>query len=229
MDTMLKAHDEAERAESAAQQALDTAEKIRAETEELARQAAVDAAREAAVDAAREAAVDAAREAAIDAARDTALEAAQEAADEAVARKMDAIDNLIPQFEKILDSKTSDSAKRDESIEQALKLFKSLRALGESLPDPPRKDFLQSSNRIKMDYIIGRLSGKKGLLKTSQDLRDSGAVPDYVKETDIPSIVTGRRLASIVLKDMHTLSQELEDKDLSIGLSKIVANLTSRL
>ena len=163
--------------------------------------------------------------------RDEAEDLVREAADKAIAEKMGAIDNLIPKVEQMLDKNAGapEHEQHDERLAEALKLFLSLRALGESLPETARTDFMQSSNRIRMDYIIGRLSGKKGLLKTSQEMRDSGAVTDFVKESEVPVNIKGRRLADMVLKGMGSFIDNLEDKDLSIGLSKIVNNVISRL
>lgn len=158
-----------------------------------------------------------------------AEEIAKEATDKALADRMDKIDSILPQFEKMLEDKDTVPDQDDEQVQKALMLFKSLRALGESLPGDSRTSFMQSSNRMRMDYIISRLSGNEGLLKTSQKLRDSGAVENCVREEEVPLNYKGKRLAIDVLRNMTDMSRNLEDKDLSIGLEKIVNNILIRL
>lgn len=158
-----------------------------------------------------------------------AEEIAKEATDKALAERMDKIDSILPQFEKMLEKKDTVPDQDDEQVQKALSLFKSLRALGASLPGDARTNFMQSSNRMRMDYIIGRLSGNMGLLKMSQNLRDSGELENCVREEEVPVSYKGKRLAADVLRNMSVVSRDLEDKDLSIGLEKIITGLIVKL
>lgn len=158
-----------------------------------------------------------------------AEEIAKEATDKALAERMDKIDSIFPQFEKMLEEKDTVLDQDDEQVQKALTLFKSLRALGASLPGDARTNFMQSSNRMRMDYIIGRLSGNMGLLKMSQNLRDSGELENCVREEEVPVSYKGKRLAADVLRNMSVVSRDLEDKDLSIGLEKIITGLLVKL
>ena len=158
-----------------------------------------------------------------------AEEIAKEATDKALAERMDKIDSILPQFEKMLEEKDTVPDQDDEQVQKALSLFKSLRALGASLPGDARTNFMQSSNRMRMDYIIGRLSGNMGLLKMSQNLRDSGELENCVREEEVPVSYKGKRLAADVLRNMSVVSRDLEDKDLSIGLEKIITGLIVKL
>lgn len=158
-----------------------------------------------------------------------AEEIAKEATDKALAERMDKIDSILPQFEKMLEEKDTVPDQDDEQVQKALTLFKSLRALGASLPGDARTNFMQSSNRMRMDYIIGRLSGNMGLLKMSQNLRDSGELENCVREEEVPVSYKGKRLAADVLRNMSVVSRDLEDKDLSIGLEKIITGLIVKL
>ena len=153
---------------------------------------------------------------------------AREAAEKALAEKMDMINDILPKFEKMLDERDEIPEKNFEEVRKALQLFQSLRALGESLPDDAKHNFLQSKNRLRMDYIIGRLSGNKGLLKTSQNLRDTGAFAKYVREEEVPLSYKGMRLASDVLINVRNLTDYLNDKDLSIGVERIVSGFINR-
>ena len=217
MDTMMKAQDEANRATSAAEKAWDAATKA-ADAAQIARESE---------NFLNEKALDAVKAAAEEVKASTE-EMAREAAEKALAEKMDMINDILPKFEKMLDERDEIPEKNFEEVRKALQLFQSLRALGESLPDDAKHNFLQSKNRLRMDYIIGRLSGNKGLLKTSQNLRDTGAFAKYVREEEVPLSYKGMRLASDVLINVRNLTDYLNDKDLSIGVERIVSGFINR-
>lgn len=123
---------------------------------------------------------------------------------------------MIPAIENILKKDGSD---RDYSAE--IKLFKTLRDLSESLPENERKVFLQSRTRVTLDYLIAKLEGRPGLLKTSHALRKSGALTDYVQEKDVNTDYSQDELARIVVTDMKALAGFLEEDDLVIALNKV--------
>jgi tetratricopeptide (TPR) repeat protein len=123
---------------------------------------------------------------------------------------------MIPAIENILKKDGSD---RDYSAE--IKLFKTLRALSESLPENERKEFLQSRTRVTLDYLIAKLEGRPGLLKTSHALRKSGALTDYVQEEDVNTDYSQDELARIVVTDMKALAGFLEEDDLVVALNKL--------
>ncbi|MBQ6029624.1 MAG: hypothetical protein IJL24_08900, partial [Treponema sp.] len=126
---------------------------------------------------------------------------------------------MIPAIENILKKDGSD---RDYSAE--IKLFKTLRSLSESLPENDKKEFLQSRTRVMLDYLISKLEGRPGLLKTSKALRKSGALVDYVQEEDVDTNYSQDELARIVVTDMKALSGFLEEDDLVIALNKLADN-----
>ncbi len=126
---------------------------------------------------------------------------------------------MIPAIENILKKDGSD---RDYSAE--IKLFKTLRALSESLPESERKEFLQSRTRVTLDYLISKLEGRPGLLKTSHALRKSGALSDFVQEEDVNTDYSQDELARIVVTDMKALAGFLEEDDLVIALNKLADN-----
>lgn len=228
MDSMLKAQDEANRAMSAAEKAWDAATKaadaaqIVSESENVLSDMAQNAVSEAAEKLKIET-EEYAKEAAAKAAEAAAEKAAAEAAEKALADKLDMIDSSLEKFEKMLDEKESIPEDSIDELSNALKLFKSLRALGESLPENEKHNFLQSKNRMRMDYVIGKLSGNKGLLTTSQNLRDSGKLATFVREEEVPVSYRGKRLAFDVLQNIKSLTENLNDKDLLIGLEKIIS------
>ena len=100
-------------------------------------------------------------------------------------------------------------AEKSKEIQQAILLFKSLRELGENLPDEAKDEFLKSTNRMKIDYIINRLSGNLGLLKVAQKMRDDGAVVNYVKDSEVPIDYNGKKLAKTVLSAMIFYRKDL--------------------
>ena len=103
-------------------------------------------------------------------------------------------------------------------------MFKALRALSESLPPEDRREFLQSRTRVSLDYLISKLEGRPGLLKTSAALRKSGELSDCVKEEDVDTDYTFDELARIVVTDMKALSGFLEEDDLVVALNKLADN-----
>lgn len=126
---------------------------------------------------------------------------------------------MIPAIENIL---RQEKSARDFSSE--IKMFKALRALSESLPPEDRREFLQSRTRVSLDYLISKLEGRPGLLKTSAALRKSGELSDCVKEEDVDTDYTFDELARIVVTDMKALSGFLEEDDLVIALNKLADN-----
>lgn len=228
MDSMMRAQDEANRAMSAAEKAWDAATKA-ADAAQIAsdsENALTDMAQNAVSEAAEKLKAETeefAKEAAAKAAEAAAEKAAAEAAEKALSDKLDMIDASLEKFEKMLDEQDNISEENIEELSSALKLFQSLRALGESLPENEKHNFLQSKNRLRMDYVIGKLSGHMGLLETSQKLRDSGKLATFVREEEVPVNYKGKRLAYDVLQNIKELSAGLNDEDLSIGLDRIIS------
>ncbi len=64
----------------------------------------------------------------------------------------------------------------DKNEDERLSLFVKLRELLEYLPQEKKAEFETSEIRLKMDYVISRLSGEKGLLEKINELIQSGSV-----------------------------------------------------
>ena len=126
---------------------------------------------------------------------------------------------MIPAIENILRQERS---QRDFSSE--IKMFKALRGLSDSLPEEERRGFLQSRTRVSLDYLISKLEGRPGLLKTSAALRKSGELLDFVQEEDVNTDYSLDELAKIVVTDMKALSGFLEEDDLVIALNNLADN-----
>lgn len=131
--------------------------------------------------------------------------------------------SLVPAVENIL---KDEDGMRD--FESQIKLFKTLLALSESLPSEKKKEFMQSRARVSLEYVIATLEGEPGLLKTSSALRKSGALANVASEEVPDADCTTGELLETVVGDMKTLSQNLEEKDLSIALTKLADGILEK-
>ncbi|WP_294427592.1 tetratricopeptide repeat protein [uncultured Treponema sp.] len=98
-----------------------------------------------------------------------------------------------------------------------LSMFKSLREMLEFLPDEQRNEFMTSQNRLLLDYVISKLSGKPGLYATTKALIRSGLI--HENKSAKPTEKEGLELVKEVLGDLRELSESLEDETLRIVLN----------
>ncbi len=211
-----KAAEEAERKLAEEKAAAEEAARKLEEEKEAARKAAEEAERKLAEE--KAAAEEAARklEEEKEAARKALEEAEKSAKKKAFDEAMKQMRDFVPAVENIL---KDEDGERD--FESQIKLFKTLRALSESLPPKEKKDFMQSRARVTLDYLISTLEGEPGLLKTSSALRKSGVLTDISSEAAPETDCPVDELLKTVVSDMKTLSQDLEEEDLSIALGKL--------
>lgn len=251
---MLEASQNARQQEEARRLAEENA-RLRAQQEEMARRAAEEAAKklEEEKEAARKAAEEAERRlaeekaAAEEAAKKLAAEKAalEEAAKELKEEKEafrktieeameddeenasdDAAEDsqsLVPAVENILKDKDS-----ERDFESQINLFKTLLALSESLPPKAKKEFMQSRERVTLEYLISTLEGEPGLLKTSSALRKSGALTGVASEETSGEDRPMGELLETVVGDMKSLSQDLEEEDLSIALGNLADGILEK-
>lgn len=218
MNSMMETQRGAERAVNAAQKAWDAATKA-ADAAQIARES-----ENALNDMANDAILKAAEKV-----KEQTEQFAKEAAEKALAEKMSQMDDLLPAFEKLLNQNVPVPQEKNESLNKTLALLKSLRKIGESLPEEPKHQFLQSKNRIKLDYLIGRLSGKKGLLQVAQKLRDDGLVKNFVSESEVPLNYSGKRLCGDVLSNIINMSTNISDQDLAFGMKDMIQKISDKL
>lgn len=90
-----------------------------------------------------------------------------------------------------------------------LELFKTLRNMLDYLPPSQRKEFMMSKNRVMLDFIISKLSGKAGLFATSKALIRSGLLHENenVRGQDLEGVALARE----VLDHLRELSTKLDD------------------
>ena len=135
--------------------------------------------------------------------------------------------DFLPNIVKMLEDK--DCAKE---YRQELELFEKLRNLSNFLPPKQREEFLSSKTRLLMDYVIGKMSGKPGLVKTVENLLKSGILDtevDYESLEREASALTGDELITKVIKDLKYLTEELTDKNLAKALQDSADDVLSRM
>lgn len=119
-------------------------------------------------------------------------------------------DEMLKKIELIL----NDS---DAALENAdkIELFKTLKELSKSLPEEERNSFASCRMRIKIEYLIGKLSGKPGLLLTAESLLKSGVLgSEFNSQLNVEyDKKISNHLIKKVIKLMQKLSQNLEDKE----------------
>lgn len=108
-----------------------------------------------------------------------------------------------------------------------LEMFKTLRKMIDFLPDLEKQEFMSSKNRLLLDYVISKLSGKPGLYATSKALHKSGIIHDNpaLKGSDNEGI----DLVKEVLENLRRLSGNLEDETLRIALNREGDELREKL
>ena len=99
-----------------------------------------------------------------------------------------------------------------------LEMFKKLREMLDYLPPSQRKEYMTSRNRLLLDYVISKLSGKPGLYATTKALLRSGLLHENPEVQ--ASEKDGIALVKEVLKDLRELSEGLEDETLRTVLHK---------
>lgn len=131
------------------------------------------------------------------------------------------VSNLLPAIEKIIadDDLASENAEKVE-------LFKKLLSMSEYLSEEEREEFLRGKPRMQMEYLVAKLSGKPGLLKTAKSLIKSGVLgEDYVLSEENPAenrtasenAISNSTITSVI-RTMEKLSANLSDKNLSKAL-----------
>ena len=134
------------------------------------------------------------------------------------------VSKLLPYIENILQNK--EDAKR---FKQEVSLFNQLKEMGALLPEDKRRNFMTSRIRITLDFLIARLSGKPGLLKTTASLRQSGVLAEEEKASTEEVQLSNLNLVKKVIGDMKLLTQDLGDRELAEGLVKMAEETEEKL
>ena len=122
--------------------------------------------------------------------------------------------SILSGITKILED--DDAAKMNAS---ELELFKKFLTFRDFMPAEEKEAFDSGKIRMQLEYIIAKLSGKPGLLKTVQSLIKSGLLgDDYILSEDYETEELSNELIKKVLHIMISLSENLEDKGLTQSL-----------
>lgn len=140
-----------------------------------------------------------------------------------------AYETLVSQVSDVLPKLSSflDSSEEEARFQKEIELFKRLRQFGEQLPFEQRAKFLAGRVRLLLDYIIARLSGRPGLLRTASEVRRQ----NNIQENDMQTAINGNNRRDIVnvLKDMENLTFYLGDKNLSKALIVVAEEVVDKL
>lgn len=140
-----------------------------------------------------------------------------------------AYETLVSQVSDVLPKLSSflDSSEEEARFQKEIELFKRLRQFGEQLPFEQRAKFLAGRVRLLLDYIIARLSGRPGLLRTASEVRRQ----NNIQENDMQIAINGNNRRDIVnvLKDMENLTFYLGDKNLSKALIVVAEEVVDKL
>ena len=138
---------------------------------------------------------------------------------------MNTAEALLPTIERIL----SDD---DSALENAaeIELFKKLLELCEYLPEEEKAAFRASPVRMEIEYLISKMSGTPGLLKTAQSLKKAGILGEEDSAAGEQKLfsVTNHELRK-VFKCMKELSEGLDDTDLSDAMCNRIDNILERI
>ena len=131
---------------------------------------------------------------------------------------------LLPAIEKVLE----DDEEANENAPE-IEMFKKLISLSDYLPEDEKEKFRTGKQRMQMEYLISKMSGKPGLLKTSQSLRKTGVLG----EVDAVTSDEGGNISNQAIKDvigiMKKLSADLEDKNLAKALCSSADNVLEKI
>lgn len=134
--------------------------------------------------------------------------------------------DMLKTIERILSDDDAASSNADK-----IEMFKKLRLLCDYLPETEKDTFQSCRNRMLIDYIISKLSGKPGLLITAQSLIKSGILGEAYdsqleKKCDDEM---NNELIRKVIKIMKSMACQLEDKALSEAMKASADNILERI
>ncbi|MBE6349911.1 MAG: tetratricopeptide repeat protein [Spirochaetaceae bacterium] len=136
----------------------------------------------------------------------------------------------LPADEDVQDSiyailKAIENTDLAENYKDLLNLLKYLRTFGDYLPDFQKEAFLVSFDKIRLDALISKMSGKPGLLASSKALRQSGIldVSSDAKEHDVYLSDIAKLISYLM-----TLVKDLDDEFTAMGLATMLSNFLHR-
>lgn len=143
-------------------------------------------------------------------------EAAASGDTEKYTKLLNQVENILPVINRMLEDK-----ELAQKFSREIMLFKQLRELGGNLPDESKQQFMTSKTRLLLDFLIARLSGRPGLLRTSKSLRKSGIIDEIIEESSENDDASVSERAEKVIMQMRALAKDLPDKTMAQGLLEI--------
>lgn len=143
---------------------------------------------------------------------------------------------LLKQVEQVLPLVENMLLNKEDSVrfKKEVALFSHLKELGDFLPSEQKQMFMTSRMRVLLDFLIAKLSGKPGLLRTTDSLRKSG-VFENLDQTLLEKVspeyenADERDLMKKVISDMRKMTSSLNDKNLAEGLDNLAKEAEDRL
>ncbi|MCQ2585552.1 MAG: tetratricopeptide repeat protein [Treponema sp.] len=154
-------------------------------------------------------------------------ETAAEISSAPVEQALDNASQFLPNIVKMIEDENVAAKYKTE-----IGLFSKLRSLSDFLPAEKKEEFLSSKTRMLMDYVIGKMSGKPGLVKTVENLLKSGILEtemDYSQIESEAAKLTGKELARKVISDLRKLTADLPDQNLAKALQESADEVLKKL
>ncbi len=134
----------------------------------------------------------------------------------------DKASNLISESSSTIDDVASIIVQNREAGNMDVNLFQKLRSLCDYLPSEQRKKYLESKERLQLEYVISRLSDKQGFLSVAKDMREElGDIKSFT-ETE-----SGKRLLQKFLPYVQGLVSELKDEGIVVSLNRELSKISS--
>ena len=110
-----------------------------------------------------------------------------------------------------------------------LSLLKDLRELCNWLPEEMQKDFSSSINKLRLDYLIEKLSGNPGLLGAAAAIRRSEGVPE--ESPSVPAVAEPIQRESLykTMEYLHYLAAFLPNQQQAAALERESARVLEKL
>ncbi|HPX27860.1 MAG TPA: hypothetical protein PLG87_13730, partial [Treponemataceae bacterium] len=102
-------------------------------------------------------------------------------------------------------------------------LLENLKDLCNFLPQDKKSEYLSSLDHLRIDFLLKKMSGSPGLLRTAQNIRDFDGIPD----PELDSITLDAQAVQKTLEYLKDLVHELDDKKIASILSSKISDLLS--
>lgn len=100
------------------------------------------------------------------------------------------------------------SSKEKGKLQLIAELFLELKEMSSYLPTDKKEEFLSSEEYIKLEYLIGKLTGHPGLLATAEEIRRRLGIEDSLESVT----ATGDELIRAVFAQLKSMIGALPDK-----------------